>query len=138
MRITIINQQKKILINKRATKKIVLKALKALRADFEGELSVVYVNNRDIQELNLRYRTERKPTDALCFDLSDKNKFVADIVISTEKACENSVLFKTSPIWEVNLYLIHGLLHLLGFKDRTKKDRIRMHRKAIHVLNKIQ
>ena len=72
MRITIINQQKKILINKRAIKRIVIKALRALKEDFKGELAIVYVNNRDIEELNLRYRAKPKPTDVLCFDLSDK------------------------------------------------------------------
>ncbi len=156
MQIYIINQQKKIPVNKKAIKTIVLGALEILsrvrnitlptnKKNFSnriknilaGELTVLYVNNRVIEELNYRFLRKRCSTDVLCFDLPGGGRFIADIVISTEKAQENSQLFKTRPAWEAELYLIHGILHLLGFKDRNKKERIRMQRKAVSILNKI-
>lgn len=102
-----------------------------------GQLTVLYTDNRTIQELNYRFLGRKEPTDVLCFDLSDKEETVADIVISTETAEANSRLFKTTPEREAGLYLIHGILHLLGYKDRKKKDRIRMQRKALQILSKV-
>ena len=137
MQIIIINQQKKIPINKRAIKTIALKTLKILKADLTGELSIVYVNNRTIKDLNYRFLGKRQPTDVLCFDLSEGRGLTADIIISTEKACENARLFRTSPERELKLYLIHGILHLLGFRDKRIKDRTRMQRKASRILKKV-
>ena len=137
MQITIINQQKKIPISKRAIKKLVLKTFKILKANLAGELTIVYVDNRTIQKLNYKYLSKPRPTDVLCFDLSEKDRFTGNIVISTEKAWENSRLFKTSAIWETKLYLIHGILHLLGFKDKRVKDRERMQRKTLQILREI-
>lgn len=141
MQITIKNQQKKIRLSKRIIKGIVLKTLKILNPQkkdsvwrTKGELTIVYVNNRTIQELNYRFLGKRQPTDVLCFDLSFRQRFIADIVISTEEARRNSRIFKTSPPWEANLYLVHGILHLFGYDDRKKRDRIRMQRKAIQIL----
>jgi probable rRNA maturation factor len=156
VQITIINQQKKAPVSKRATKAVVLKTLnilnpvrntnlptgkreisKGVKSHLTGELTVVYTDNRTIQELNYRFLGKRLPTDVLCFDLSKGKGLVADIVISVEKAQENSRLFKTSVSQEIRLYLIHAILHLAGFKDKRAKDRIRMHREALRILNKI-
>ena len=137
MRITIINQQKKIPINKRATENTVRKILRILKVVSAGELTVAYVNNKAIQELNYRFLDKNHPTDVLCFDLSEGNKFIADIIISTEKAGENSRIFNTSPKKEIALYLIHGILHLLGYKDYRRKDRKEMQRKANQILDQI-
>jgi probable rRNA maturation factor len=136
VQITIINQQKKIPVSKR-TKAIVLKTLKILKADLTGQLTVVYVNNRTIQELNYRFLGRPQPTDVLCFDLSEGKALNADIVISIEQARQNARLFKTSAPWEIRLYLIHGILHLMGFKDKRTKDRTRMQRKATQILKNI-
>ena len=134
MQIIIQNHQKRIPVSKRVIKATILKTLKILKANLTGELTVVFVNNSSIQKLNYRFLGRRRPTDVLCFDLSNGQHLTADIVISTEKAWENARLFKTSVLREVKLYLIHGILHLLGFKDKRIKDRIRMQRKALQIL----
>jgi len=99
-----------------------------------GQLTILYTDNKTIQELNYRFAGKDEPTDVLCFDLSQEGRLIADIVISTEKAWENSRLFNTSPRWEANLYLVHGILHLFGFDDVKKKDRERMFACAIKIL----
>ena len=137
MQITIINQQKRIPISKRAIKAAVLKTLKILRANLACEITIAYVDNRTIRELNSRFLGKCQATDVLCFDLSRKGQLIADIVISTQRAAENSRLFKTSPIWESKLYLVHGILHLFGWRDHRKKDRLRMHKKALQIIKRI-
>jgi len=156
VQITIINQQKKIPISKRAVRAAALKILGILnpirntktirkkskisnrvKANLPGELTIVYVDNKTIQKLNSRFLGESRPTDVLCFDLSGGGRLTADIVISTEAAWGNSRLYRTSPSEEVSRYLIHGILHLLGFDDRKKKDRMRMQRKVAQILRRI-
>ena len=153
MQIIVQNHQSRIPISKRAIKAIIVKTLKILnpvrntrlskgrtkiskrlKAILAGELTVVFVDNPSIQELNYRFLGRRRPTDVLCFDLSNGQHLNADIVISTDKARENARLFKTSTLREVKLYLIHAILHLLGFKDKRIKDRICMQRRALQIL----
>jgi probable rRNA maturation factor len=148
VQIIIKNQQKIIPVNKKAAKAIALKTLTIFHshakifgegggANLRGELTVVFVDNKAIQKLNYRFLGKRQPTDVLCFDLSEKGRFLADIVISAQRAKENSRAFNTSPLKEVNLYLIHGILHLFGYNHRRNKDRIRMQRKALQILRSI-
>ena len=136
MQITIINRQKKIPVSKRAAKAAIFNALEILKVNQPGELTVVYVDNQTIQELNYRFLGEPYPTDVLCFNLGKKGRFVADIVISVEQAMENAARFRTSLSREMKLYLIHGLLHLFGYDDRRRRDRMRMHRKTLEILRR--
>jgi probable rRNA maturation factor len=61
----------------------------------------------------------------LAFDMAgrDSNKIEADIIISSDTAIRNAKIFKTRTAYELNLYVIHGLLHILGYDDRTLKQR---------------
>lgn len=78
------------------------------------------------------------PTDVLAFDFTqplNKNRIFADIVISTDTACRNAKIFKTTYLYELNLYLIHGVLHLLGYDDRTQSQIQLMHKKEREYVN---
>jgi len=77
-------------------------------------------------------------TDVISFDNSSgKWGLLADIVVSTETAVRQSRIFKTAPIYEVYLYVIHGVLHLLGYDDNTARKRKLMQKKAESILNPI-
>lgn len=91
-----------------------------------SSLTVLITNNKEIQDLNKRFRKEKKPTDVLSFNLTKKEqlnkKYLGDIVISFEYA-KNEALKKNIPIIkELQMLLIHGHLHLLGYDHRFKKD----------------
>jgi probable rRNA maturation factor len=141
--IAIKNLQKKVAIDSR-----VLRAIKkAIRKTWEleagkyhaGEITVCLVNNRYIRNLNLKYRGEDNPTDVIAFNLGGEDKkssdpVIADIIISTETAISNSRLFKTSAIYELLLYVVHGLLHILGYKDKNPRQQKIMQDKAEKIL----
>lgn len=132
MRIIIKNFQKKIPINPKRTKLAILKVFSQEAAKKSGEITVCFVSDKKIKELNLKYLRKNYPTDVLTFDFSspkDKKNIFADIVISTDTASRNAKNFKTTRIYELNLYLIHGLLHLLGYDDCTPKQRQLMRKK---------
>jgi probable rRNA maturation factor len=78
------------------------------------------------------------PTDVLAFDLSAPGAvrvLLADIIISADTAARNAKIFHTTPLYELYLYVVHGVLHLLGYDDKTKAQRKLMHKKAIKYVN---
>lgn len=103
-----------------------------------GEITLCFVNDSQIRKLNVKYLKEKSPTDVLAFDLGLKTKnspMLADVVISTDTAIRNAKLFKTTPLFELNLYCLHGVLHLLGYKDKTLKDKKLMRKKESTYVN---
>ena len=95
--------------------------------NFEGpaEISVTFVDNAAIAELNNQYRNKPMPTDVLSFplgvdgqyDINETNgcKMLGDIVISMERAMEQANLYGHSLQREVAFLTVHSMLHLLGY-----------------------
>lgn len=132
MQIIIKNLQKKIPINLKKLKSAVLKVLSCERAfKKSGEITILFLDDKQIKELNLLYLGRDCPTDVIAFDNSTKKKeLCADIVVSAETAVRNARIFKTTPLYEIYLYVIHGLLHILGYDDKTIKQRKIMENRA--------
>ncbi len=140
MKITIKNLQNKIPISSRTqvrVKKALLKACTLKGQKKPGEITVSFVNDKKIKSLNLKYLKRSYPTDVIVFDLGDKKRMLADIVISTEKAIANARVFKTTPLYELYLYAVHGMLHLLGYDDKDVQHRIVMEKEAKSILNRL-
>lgn len=88
--------------------------------------------------MNLRYLGEDGPTDVMAFRLSgNKKEITADIVISTDTVLRNARVFKTTPLYELYLYITHGVLHILGYNDTTAGEKKIMHEKERFLLGKL-
>lgn len=85
------------------------------------EVNVVLVSDGRIAEIHGRFMNDRTPTDVITFDHGE-------IVISAQTAKRQAREFGTSLEHELRLYLVHGLLHLSGFDDRTPKGAAEMSR----------
>ena len=93
--------------------------------DDPAEISVTFVDNNRIHELNKQYRDKDAPTDVLSFpmaengeyDIDEDNgcKLLGDIVISMERAMEQAELYGHSLQREVAYLTVHSMLHLLGY-----------------------
>ncbi|MDI6758677.1 MAG: rRNA maturation RNase YbeY [Candidatus Omnitrophota bacterium] len=135
--ITIINLQEKIPVCpkkiKKAASKIFSLTGKSLSKD---QITICFTTDKTVKKLNLKYLHSNTSTDVLVFDLTEKisRYMIADIIISAEKAIHNAKIFKTTPAYELFLYLTHGILHLLGYDDKTKKQRERMHKQEKDIL----
>nr|WP_245523169.1 rRNA maturation RNase YbeY [Thermosediminibacter oceani] len=143
------NLQNRITVNEKMeelVKKIVEFAL-----DFEGvagevEVSVVFVDNDYIRELNRSYRGKDMPTDVLSFSMRETSadeafdgneeveRMLGDIVISLEKAREQADAFGHSFEREVGYLVVHGVLHLLGYDHEEERDKKIMREKEEEVL----
>jgi len=109
----------------------------------ETEVSVLLVDDNTIRKLNRRYRGDDRPTDVLAFSQREgpyreiNPNLLGDIVISVERALIQSKRFNQSLEKELSLYLIHGLLHLLGYDDTDPADRAKMARRQEEILKRI-
>ena len=125
VRITIKNLQKKVFIQPQKIKKIINNVLKKERAKDRGEINICFINDALIRKLNKKYLKQDSFTDVLAFNIGnpeEKGGLYADILISADTALRNAKIFKTTPSYELKLYSIHGLLHLLGYDDHSLKD----------------
>jgi probable rRNA maturation factor len=138
VKITIKNLQKKIPIRPKGITQAVLKVFSLEGTRRRGEITVIFVNDKLIRKINLKFLKRNSATDVIAFDISDnKKQFLADIVISTDTAVRNARIFKTWVYHELYLYVIHGVLHILGYDDKSPRQRKIMQRKANQVLSKL-
>jgi len=94
-----------------------------------AEISVAVVTDAEIAELNRRYLGRDEPTDVLAFtlDRDDEGGVSGEIVVSAETARRCAAEYHVDPRGELMLYILHGLLHLLGYEDQTPQEAARMH-----------
>jgi probable rRNA maturation factor len=88
-------------------------------ADFPREIGVVLISDRRMSILHRRFMNEAGPTDVITFQHGE-------IFISVDTAQRQSRQFGTSTVDEIQLYLVHGILHLQGFDDQSAAQRARM------------
>jgi probable rRNA maturation factor len=100
-------------------------AAKAQRAvGLRGEVNVRIASNRELRELNLRFRRKNRPTDVLSFP-SETPRLAGDIAISGEIAAANAVEMGHTPQTELKVLILHGLLHLAGYDHETDGGEMR-------------
>lgn len=118
--------------------KVVLVVLEKEDAvDSGAEVSLVFVDDDYIQQLNLEYRGMDAPTDVLSFALeegepmpdADGETILGDVVISLEKAEAQAVEYGHSFLREAAYLTVHGVLHLLGYGHDTVEERSIMRQK---------
>ena len=96
------------------------------------DIELILTNNSEIQKINKDYRNINKPTDVLSFPLEDiPNAPLGTIVISIDKVLEAATEYNHSPLEELTLLFIHGLLHLLGFNHEIDSGEMRKKEKEI-------
>ena len=104
--------------------------------DGPAEISVTFVDNNRIHELNREYRGKDSATDVLSFPLGENGcKLLGDIVISMERAMEQAELYGHSLQREVAYLTVHSMLHLLGYDHEAGGlEAVRMREKEEAVL----
>lgn len=100
-----------------------------------GDISFIFCSDDYLLEVNKKYLTHDYYTDIITFDYVEDGIISGDIFISIDRVKENAKLFSTSMENELNRVLVHGVLHLLGYKDKIKKDKTLMTFKENYHLN---
>ena len=87
------------------------------------ELTYIFCSDAYLLQINQQYLDHDTYTDIITFDNSSEDKVITgDIFISIERIRENAAKFNQSVIDELHRVIIHGALHLLGYKDKTAAD----------------
>jgi rRNA maturation RNase YbeY len=92
------------------------------------ELTFIFCSDEYLLSINQQYLNHNTYTDIITFDYSNKERknLSGDIFISLERIKENSLKYKVSFERELLRVMAHGLLHLMGYKDKGPKDKKKM------------
>lgn len=115
---------------------------------YPAEISVVFIDNQQIQQLNKEYRGKDMPTDVLSFPLSENGEYemnhdtgavlLGDVAISMEKAVEQAEKYDHSLEREIGFLTAHSVLHLLGYDHENGGiEKVRMREKEEQVMTQL-
>jgi rRNA maturation RNase YbeY len=100
-----------------------------------GEVAVVLCSDEYLLKVNQDFLKHDYYTDIITFDYCEDNVINGDLIVSLDRVRENSVKEKSSFEEELNRVIFHGVLHLCGYKDKSKKDIEMMRFKEAYYLN---
>jgi probable rRNA maturation factor len=103
------------------------------------EISLAFVDNATIHRLNKHYLDHDQPTDVLTFPLSNPvaKELAGEVIVGVEVARQQAAERGHAAQVEVALYVIHGLLHLCGYDDKSPNSAKKMRRRERHYLAKL-
>lgn len=156
MSVLIDNRQDKVEVDSKIESLVEQVVQKALEVEVEDdyEVSISFVDNQEIRELNKQYRDKDTATDVLSFPLMEfeeteenysneeeyvqEDKLLGDIVISLEKAQEQAIEYGHSFERELAFLTVHGVLHLIGLDhedEEQEKEMLQRQDKILQLLD---
>lgn len=156
------NRQNKIEVTEElenTIKSVIEHALEEERVDVSCEVSVIFIDNEEIRDINRENRNIDRVTDVLSFpmldypegkvfkeyylnykfdqiDLNEGNLVLGDIALSLERAKEQSVEYGHSFLREAAYLTVHSILHLLGYDHMEEDEKVVMRKREEEILNK--
>jgi probable rRNA maturation factor len=118
----------------------------------DHEISILFTDNLEIEELNNTFRGIKKPTNVLSFPMLDNNdnnkeeaiilpktNLIGDVVISIETAIKEAEQAKITMEQRISQLLVHGILHLIGYDHEKGEDHfIEMEKKSLELIKLIE
>lgn len=111
--------------NKNLTKKWIKLVIEASQKKV-GDICIIFCDDEYLLNINRQYLNHDYYTDIITFDYVEGNKISGDLFISLDTVKFNSVKFSESFELEAKRVIIHGILHLLGLKDKTETEALEM------------
>ena len=102
-----------------------------------GELNYIFCTDEYLLEKNQTFLNHNTYTDIITFDYSEENQISGDIFISIERVKENARKFAVEFETELKRVMIHGVLHLIGYKDKSEDEQKLMREKENFYLEEI-
>jgi probable rRNA maturation factor len=129
--IEVLDEQEYLIVNTEEIRSICEKILNDFGVK-SGKLGVILVDNDTIQQYNRDFLHHDYPTDVISFPIVDRRyegHLEAEILVCTQIAQDRAGEFGWLPEEELLLYIVHGMLHLVGFNDTTPEIRNTMQQK---------
>lgn len=102
-----------------------------------GDISVIFCSDEYLLEINRQFLNHDYYTDVITFDYVEGNVVSGDVFISLDRIKENSLLFHNQAIMELYRVVFHGVLHLIGYNDKTLEEIKEMRSKEEYYLNEV-
>lgn len=116
--------------------KIFLESLSKKENTRLAEITYIFCSDAFLLNMNKQFLQHDFYTDIISFEISnDPLRKVAEIYISTDRVKENAKIFKTSITSELHRVIFHGILHICGYKDKTKDQKNIMSAKEDYYLS---
>ena len=129
MPISFNNQSIPFKLKNKAKLKLWIKSVVEKEKHTLGTINYVFCDDAELLEINLKHLNHNTFTDIITFDYTEGVKINSDIFISINRVEENAKKFKVSFEEELHRVIIHGVLHLCGYKDKSKSDTELMRKK---------
>ena len=129
--------EKKITLSQRTRLKAFITFLANREKKKVASISIIFCSNNYLLEINRTHLKHDYYTDIITFDLSSKSSdpIEAELYISVDMIKENASIFKTTIQNELHRVIFHGILHLCGYKDKTKSAQLLMRSKENEYLD---
>jgi probable rRNA maturation factor len=137
--VSVNNRQRRLKLSAPRLGAVGRRALALLRRS-DRELHVTVVGDREIGRLHARYLGVQGPTDVLAFNMESPgpSRLLGEVIISAETAARQAARVDVSLALELDLLLVHGLLHLVGYDDHEPRAARRMHERAREILSRVR
>ena len=100
-----------------------------------GDITIVFCDDNYLHKINLEFLDHDTYTDIITFDYSVGNEVVSEMYISVDRVSENAKKYKQTFENEIHRVMVHGVLHLCGYKDKLAEDKQIMRDKENHYLS---
>lgn len=104
----------------------------------QGELAVVLCTDEELLEYNIKHLAHDYYTDIITFDYREGELISGDLYISVDRVKENAVVLGVDFAEEFSRVVVHGVLHLCGYLDKTVEESVMMRIKEEYYLNKLK
>lgn len=131
-----ISTTKEFLVDKKNLKKIVFQMLNKIGKNFDA-IELTFLNDKKLLELNQKFLQHDTLTDILTFTYNKTEPISTEILISYERAFENAKKYNEKFEDEILRLIAHGLLHSIGYEDKTKSQKNKMRQAENDLLNSI-
>jgi len=112
----------------RKTTDWIKRVIKKEKKSIQG-VNFIFCSDKYLLATNIQFLNHKSLTDIITFDYSDSPVLHGDIFISIERVRENALKFKKTFDDELHRVIIHGILHLVGYNDKTPKEKSLIHKK---------
>jgi rRNA maturation RNase YbeY len=100
-----------------------------------GNILIVFCSDAFLLKMNMKYLNHNTLTDIITFDYSEQDTIHGELYISTERVKENALIHKSLETEETLRVIAHGVLHLLGYKDKKNIEKVHMRKMEAYAID---
>jgi probable rRNA maturation factor len=101
------------------------------------EVNLIFCSDEYLLKMNVEYLQHDYYTDIISFDYCEENRILGDLFISKDRVLDNAEQNNVSFLLELQRVIVHGVLHLCGYKDKSEEEEKLMRSKEDYYLSKI-